>query len=262
MLQETSVINWLQLKTCRKPASSVDCSWQRMCGGGSRQGVRPLGTEQHLNGHWQLVRNQWTHGAQVPLSICQRRQFGYIWRQIMAAQILWLGKIRFYNWQNQLVMIDLVFSLKTSKITFFEFWIFNSHFGHNIWSVKTGWNFSKWHIWWNEDIFFSSSTLYQRSQETIMVFPGGKSSKKSDKLKLNYENRANLAIQGNHGNNSLMLSSNFAIVDTNNHCIFPLSNKRFHVCIGEFQVLLYQCFFCWISKKVIWRFPVARSEEN
>jgi hypothetical protein len=35
--------------------------------------------------------------------------------------------------------------------------------------------------------------------------------KTSNKLKFNYQNRANLAIQGNHGNNSLVLSYNFAM---------------------------------------------------
>jgi hypothetical protein len=39
----------------------------------------------------------------------------------------------------------------------------------------------------------------------------GKVPKTSAKIKFNYQNRANLAIQGNHGNNTLMLSYNFAM---------------------------------------------------
>ncbi len=236
-----------------------------MCGGGSRQGVRPLGTEQHLNGHWQLVRNGWTHGVQVPLSICQRRQFGYIWRQRMAAQILWLEKIRFYNWQKPAGDGSPCFPhWKPPKSLFLNF--------ESLFLILA----IIYYQWKQAEIFpngmyCETRTYSPRAQSFINAhkkllwhFLEGKVPKTSDKLKLNYENRANLAIQGNHGNNSLMLSSNFAIVDTNNHCIFPLSNKRFHVCIGEFQVLLYQCFFLLNkkSKTVIWRFPVARSEEK
>jgi len=101
------------------------------------------------------------------------------------------GSTNFVTWKRSVSIIgksswwfQVFFSVKTSKITFFEFWIFISYFGHNMLALKTGWNFSKWHILWNEDIFSSSSKLYQRSQETIMVFLGGKSSKNLWQMKV------------------------------------------------------------------------------
>jgi hypothetical protein len=38
--------------------------------------------------------------------------------------------------------------------------------------------------------------------------------------------------------NISMSYSNSPIVKQRNHCIFPLSNRQFHFCIGEIQVLL------------------------
>jgi GTPase len=42
----------------------------------------------------------------------------------------------------------------------------------------------------------------------------------------------------NSGTNISMVYSNFLTVNQRNHCIFQLSNKPFHVCIGEILVFL------------------------
>jgi len=104
---KTSFINRLQLKTCRKPASSIGwIIWIRerhvvtvpfvpgVAGGRCRCVWEAAGKESvHLglniarSSTWMGILTE-TPGVQVPLNICKRIQLGYVWRQIMAAQIL------------------------------------------------------------------------------------------------------------------------------------------------------------------------------
>jgi hypothetical protein len=59
----------------------------------------------------------------------------------------------------------------------------------------------------------------------------------SDKFNLNSQNIGK-PLQGNSVMNILMLYYNFPVVKQRNRCMFPLTNKPFHVCIGGIQVFL------------------------
>jgi hypothetical protein len=75
--------------------------------------------------------------------------------------------------------------------------------------------------------------------ELVFAFPIGKRVEPLDKLKLNQQNVGKV-FQGNRGTNISFqcFILIFPIVKWRNHCNFTLSNKSFHVCIGEIQVFL------------------------
>ncbi len=95
-------------------------------------------------------------------------------------------------------------------------------------------------------------------KKPLWYFLEGKVPKTSDKLKFNYQNRANLVIQGNQGNNSLKLSYNFAMY-------FPIVKQTIsclHTRVSSSSLSVFFFTELIFKKKVIWRFPVARSEEK
>ncbi len=88
------------------------------------------------------------------------------------------------------------------------------------------------------------------TQETFLAFPCvGKRVETSNELKVELTKAQGNLSKGIVGLIFSFSNSNFLIVKDKKQCIFPLSNKPFHVCIGEkFR------FFLVVPKGILKRF--------